>query len=303
MHDWFVLIYHWILEHKDAVGLLLDFVSLVVGIILTVGIFLMERHHTKMREYLDDQHQQEREKLEERAKREAISEAARIFIIDNDEELGLLPLCQVAAQLALKTNHKTKIITRFIRCSSDVQSEILRQANIPVIHITLDLINNIIDKIDAKFKQENFGQALLYGGAKYYHRALRLHSSEDIDNIDPHIFPSNGPSAKSALKCFPNYKVSLSSYIYDYLECSNSEVSNSMVPPNTMLYATANLGSCDESIVTFWIMRLLVDSCGIFYSVYGADYIDEGTIKTQEEMYYYTALVLYQTYLAISHAA
>ena len=87
-------IYSWILEHSDIIGLIIDFIALVVSVILTVVIYKLERRHEK-----------EHEAEEEKAQTAALAEAARVFLIDNDDEVDYLPLAAIAAKLKLKRKH------------------------------------------------------------------------------------------------------------------------------------------------------------------------------------------------------
>ena len=86
-------IYSWILEHSDIIGLIIDFIALVVSVILTVVIYKLERRHEK-----------EHEAAEEKAQKAALAETARVFLIDNDDEVDYLPLAALAAKLKLKEN-------------------------------------------------------------------------------------------------------------------------------------------------------------------------------------------------------
>lgn len=119
-------IYRWLIDHVDILGLSIDFIALIVTIFLTVGIYKLERRHEK-----------EREKAEKRAQESAIIESAKVFLIDNDEEIEYLPLAEIASKLILKRKHCRNLITRYLRCNEQQQQEILRQANIPNIQVVL----------------------------------------------------------------------------------------------------------------------------------------------------------------------
>ena len=88
-----MVIYRWILEHSDIIGLLIDFIALIVSIVLTVIIYRLERRHEK-----------EHEAAEEKAQKIAMAEAAKVFLIDNDDEVEYLPL---AKKKALPLNHNS----------------------------------------------------------------------------------------------------------------------------------------------------------------------------------------------------
>ena len=79
-------IYSWIIEHSVILGLIISFFTLLVTFFLTLIIYLLGRQHEK-----------EREKTEEAAQKLAVIEAAKIFLIDNDEEVEYLSLAEIAA--------------------------------------------------------------------------------------------------------------------------------------------------------------------------------------------------------------
>ena len=92
----------------------MDVTSLVVTTVLTIKIYRLERSHEK-----------EREQMEVKAQEKAIAEAARVFLIDNEDEIEYLPLSAIAKTLKLKRKHHRAITTKFLRCSEEVQKEIL----------------------------------------------------------------------------------------------------------------------------------------------------------------------------------
>ena len=110
--------YDWILEHSDSIGLSIDFISLIVSIFLTVIIYRLERRHEK-----------EHELAEEKAQKLAVFEVAKVFLIDNDDEVEYLPLAEIAAKLNLKRKHYRSITTRFLRCSQDRESTRLNSSH------------------------------------------------------------------------------------------------------------------------------------------------------------------------------
>lgn len=48
--------------------------------------------------------------------------------------------------------------------------------------------------------------------------------------------------------------------------------------------------------MTFWTMRIVIDACQVLRNPSLDNIFDESLITTQEEMYYYTLYVLYQSY-------
>ena len=93
-----------------------DVLSLIATVVLTVAIYWLQRSHEK-----------EREQMEVEAQKKAVAEAARVFLIDNEDEIECLPLSAIAKSLNLKRKHHRAITTKFLRCSEEVQKEMKRK--------------------------------------------------------------------------------------------------------------------------------------------------------------------------------
>lgn len=278
-------IYNWLIQYSDILGLSIDFVALIVSIVLTVVIYKLERRH-----------ETDREKAEERAQELAVKEGAKVFLIDNEEEIEYLPLAEIAAKLKLKRKHNRNIITRYLRCSEQQQQEILRQANIPDIQVSMDDVNKALKDLQADLDKYGFGKSVLYDGAKYFHRAFKRWANIRVDDSNPYIFELLKKS-ESNLWRTANCNAPLSSYMWDYLHTEELGIDkNKVMPPIDMVFQRCDLGNCDESIMTFWTMRIIIDACCTFKEPYCENEFDESLIQTQEDMYYYTLAVLCQAY-------
>ena len=115
---------------------LVDVTSLVVTTVLTIKIYRLERSHEK-----------EREQMEVKAQEKAIAEAARVFLIDNEDEIEYLPLSAIAKTLKLKRKHHRAITTKFLRCSEEVQKEILKQANFQLIEVSKEQVSAALKRL------------------------------------------------------------------------------------------------------------------------------------------------------------
>lgn len=69
-----------------------------------------------------------------------------------------------------------------------------------------------------------------------------------------------------------------------------------ITPPVDMVFQQCNLGFCDEQMMTFWTMRIIIDACHTFSDISRCDDFDESLIQTQEDMYYYTLATLCTAY-------
>lgn len=282
----------WVTEWIDIGGLIIDFLGLIATIALTIAIYLLERRHEK-----------EHEKTEEESKKLAVIEAAKVFLIDNDEEIEYLPLAEIAAKLKLKRKHCRKLITRYLRCDDQQQQEILRQANIPDIHISMNDVQAALKSLQADLDKFRFGKSILYDGGKYLHRAFERWSETPVEEVNPFIFEdirkSEWHDEKSGISWrLLNGNTSLFSYMWDYLHPEDIGIDKYKIqPPIDMVFQHCNLGACEEKDMTFWTMRIIIDACYAFSEQEHESIFDEALIQTQEDMYYYTLAVLCQTYI------
>ena len=269
---------------------IVDVTSLVVTIILTVGIYRLERSHEK-----------EREQMEVEAKKKAVAEAARVFLIDNEDEIEYLPLSAIAKSLNLKRKHHRAITTRFLRCSEEVQKEILKQANFQPIEVSKEQVSVALKLLKNDIKTYCFGRDVLYDGAKYFHRAMERYSGEKIETVNPYIFEdfvNTRLYEDDTHRLLKNtqFNRTLYDYMYDY---RHSGRTNWLIQkPMDMVWEQRNLGECPEEIMTFWTMRIVIDCCRVFAESEEDFIFDEDLIKTQEDMYYYAVMALYSAYIA-----
>ena len=235
------------------------------------------------------------------AQKKAVAEAARVFLIDNEDEIEYLPLSAIAKSLNLKRKHHRAITTKFLRCSEEVQKEILKQANFQLIEISKEQVSAALKLLKDDIKTYCFGRDVLYGGAKYFHRAMERYSGEKIETVNPYRFEdfvNTRLYEDDAHRLLKNtqFNRTLYDYMYDY---RHSGRTNWLIQkPMDMVWEQCNLGECPEEIMTFWMMRIVIDCCRVFDESEEGFIFDEDLIETQEDMYYYAVMVLYNTYIA-----
>ncbi len=271
----------------------MDVLSLIATVVLTVAIYWLQRSHEK-----------EREQMEVKAQKKAVAEAARVFLIDNEDEIEYLPLSAIAKSLNLKRKHHRAITTKFLRCSEEVQKEILKQVNFQPIEVSKEQVSTVLKLLRDDIKTYCFGRDVLYDGAKYFHRAMERYSDKEIETVNPYIFEDikrthfyQGDSLK--LLKDTSYNGTLYGYMHDYIHSADLGKSKWLLqPPIDMVLSQCNLAGCPEDIMTFWMMRIIIDCCRVFAESEEDFIFDEDLIKTQEDMYYYAVMVLYNTYIA-----
>lgn len=282
-------IYKWIIENSNIISLSIDFIALFVSIVLTITIYRLERRHEK-----------EHEAAEEKAQKAALSEVAKVFLIDNDDEVEYLPLAEIAAKLNLKRKHCRLITTRFLRCSDAQQREILHQSNIANVSVSMKAASAALDKLQLDLDKYEFGMNILCNGMKYMNRAFKECSEIGVDDINPYIFDNienrefNDTQSKIPLYII-NHQSTLSDYMWDYMHVEEQN-RKEITPPVDMVFQRCNLGVCDGKTMNFWIMRIIIDACHTFNDISCFDDFDESLIQTQEDMYYYTLATLCAAY-------
>lgn len=280
-----MIVYEWILQHIDIISMVIDFLSFIVTFVLTLVIYKLERKHEK-----------EHDKAKMRAEEKAVEEAAKVFLIDNEEELEYLLLSEIAARLKLKSKHCRQITTRYLRCNEQLQREILKQANIDSIEVSIKNVRKSLELLQSDMNEHGFGKNIFYDDSKYFYRAFERWADISIEDANPYIFKNLKMKEKNGWYLW-NADTSLFSYMWDYDHCDEFDMRKEKIqPPVDMVFQQCNLGTCKESDMTFWTMRIIIDSCYIFKQDELDVIFDEQLLQTQEDMYYYTLAVLCSAY-------
>jgi hypothetical protein len=288
--------------NSDIIQIFLGVTSLIVSAILAFLIYGLQRSH-----------EEQNASDNEQRRKEALSENAKVFLIDNDEEFDYLPLCVMASSISKYSKSKRKVYTRFKRCSAELQTEILRQANIPIT-ITPDntWLNEYLNKMIADSEKTKLGRNIFYDGAKYFHRGLESYAEYGVENINTHIFSVPQLSEISVFKDISNH-ADFTLYIDRYLELVLLDHPGTKdkpellpkIPPYDYLWDSQSLGNCEEAFVSFWEMQAVISTCIAFFRhrIVGQDNADwrqidsgDAKIETFEDLYYKALLVLYTAY-------
>ena len=280
----------------DIIQIIIGVLSLGATIAISIVLAVLESRKSK--------HQHDEE----------VKQAAKEFIIDNQDEIDYLPLCVMANLISEYRANVRKIYNRFNRCTEEVQKEILRQQNIPLRpqkkESAVDDWLRAFDKqaIETKLWKHSW----LYDGAKYFHRSITDHREELIDSDNPYIF--DVPSLNDRLSgLFQNSKFDLVLYMDRYLEFvlrDREDTKNrpELLPqqsPMEVIDEKFNLGCCEQKILCFWVMRFIQSGCIALWrhgliSDRNEDWrhigIESGLVETYEDMYYETILTLYTSY-------
>lgn len=289
-------------NNSSIIQIALSFFTLIVTFALSVVIYRLQRAHEK-----------QTANENERRRRDTLSENAKIFLIDNQNETDYLPLCIMAANVNKYSKNIRKIYTHFKKCPVELQTEILKQQNIPLsIAESHEWIDRFIQKLVEHSKEYKLGRNLLYDGAKYFHRGLKLYGEHKTDEINTFIFDVPSMSKNPTGGKITN-RNSFTLYVDRYLEFVLRDREDSkdkpellpQVPPYDVLWEKQKLASCEEDVISFWAMETIISTCTAFFrhDIVGKDRaewreIDSGNaqIETFEDLYYQALLILYTAY-------
>lgn len=228
---------------------------------------------------------------------ETILEAQR-FCLKYEDEINLLPLCQVAYNVDPIHKNVRQMYTDYILCSSKVKRKILQFKNIPELKFYDGWIDKCVKRYDKEIKEQGLTtKNFLYDGGKYFHRAFERYSDCEIVEFDPWIFD------RPYKVGYNNNLTTLGYYIIDFFWYKETDPDHYVQPPMDYLWELCDLGNCPEVEMTYWVcLFIIISSYQIVSDDYPVDerwadiYINSELIKTQEDMYYYALLQLYWLY-------
>ena len=277
---------------SDLIMIIIAFLTLLATIFVGLSIYWMQRKHEK-----------ERISDAEKAHNDAIAEAARTFFIDNEEDIDFLPLCQIAQNLHSHHKHIREIYTKFNKCSTELQQEILKQEKLPQFIFPNDKwAYDYVEQFNKDIKENGLNkQNFLYDGGKYFHRAFERYSNISVDDISPRNFKA--PITNSFMRIIDDDRDDFGLFIDQYLQMTDEQRQEKKLS-EPMDIVWNQITTAAEEQVTFWVMRMIIDGCigMLAYNLIPNDEewrnipFDEYRIETQEDMYYYTLLILYTTY-------
>lgn len=244
--------------------------------------------------------------IDKKVKKQDIENKVTNFIIENKEEIHLLPLCIISNEIHKTDKHTHKIYSAFNKLEKCIQEAILLHEDVNSFIVGNEAINNSIDKFEQLQEKYEMGKNMLYEGAKYFHKSYDIHKNEKIEDIDPHVFQTPYPTF------FPEINTTLHTYIDNYLLHKinpNDKLiikvqEQYFIPPMDLLYEGFNFGACEEKVLCFWLMRYIISTCYVLNNRELIATIDDNkmpileefNLTTYEDFYYYTIYMLIKTF-------
>ncbi len=243
---------------------------------------------------------------------EAIYQEAQDFCVTYEEEIELLPLCQIAAYIDPLHNYVRPMYTSYCKLSRSAKKKVLKLKNITVMDFPdSEWVSRSISLFDSMIREKKLcTKQFLYDGAKYFHRAYYNYSNYYVE-FNPAMFKRLIKQNKRIIPYETN--CTLGTVIGEYLELKANKSRRKLTPPIDAIWSFCASSETDESIVTYWVSMIIISvSYHLYYepidcseslanSMLSIDLGDsEHLINTQEDMYLYALLELYK--LQYSHS-
>lgn len=234
---------------------------------------------------------------------EAVVLSAKEFLLKYENALGLVPLCQMAYVCKPHHKHCRQMYTEYSLLAEEDRAYILEycecieisNVNKEIIGTSLKAFINDVEKYDLSEKR------FLYIFNQYYPRIIEYYANRKIDMYDLESFIRLYTQSSSKVFELSEYST-LDQYIYDYLWFRINEPLKEMMRPLDYLWFIKRLDSCKEFDLTFWACRFIIDACNNINVKNTIEnipqtFVEEYLLETQEDMYYYSLVCLYNNWL------
>lgn len=238
---------------------------------------------------------------------ERTDQLAREFCINHEEEIELLPLCQIAVFINPLHKYVRQMYTDFCLCTETVRKAILSTMNCKMIKFTDDdWVSKSLELFDRIIHEKKLCTvSYLYDGAKYFHRAFERYSDVSV-RYNPWIFEQVVDPHQSMPK--QKHLCSFNIILWDYLEMIQDDANRKLEPPLDTMWNYCRDVETPERCVTYWVCMSMIAVCSILVHMASdvskkdaendVAHIDigdaESLINTEEDMYLYALLELFK---------
>lgn len=281
----------------DIIQIVIGILSLLATVAVSFAIY-----------WLQSRHEKEIQRADAKREQKDLEEKAHVFLSENSSERDYLPWCIVAANLHRHEKHTRDIYTNFCRCSSELQSEILKQAGFTLQIIKgRDWVDTCFKELDNDREKYKLGRDYLYDGAKYFHRGFERYRGLPyrLDELRATDVIYHSPLKAE----FIDNKYDFINYFDRYFECMVGELDikelgqEKPIPPADYIWNSQDLGGAEEEVVCYWMIEYVLEVvlniynrfCGGLEGIMFENSTD-AQAETFEDKYYETLLWMYYTY-------
>lgn len=295
------------MQIADIIQIMLSSLSLIATVAVSFVIY-----------WLQSRHEKEMQQIEERKEKEKLESEANRFLIDNNEERGYLPFCILASNLYRNQKHSRKIYTDYCRASNTLQTEILRQAGLPILKINgVGWVEECFDKFREdleKYKLVSEGNDFLHDNAKYFHYGYEYFKDCKVpDMFNDRLYDGLYKPSSRLLLLIKDNKLTFSQYVSEYLDYIEGKIpkdkltiKNPISPVDYFVQEEClrSSVSCSDEECSFYVMYyvdcVVLNLSGRYYEYVQNDnayeLITDATWEYFEDVYYCTLLELFLTY-------
>lgn len=265
-------------------------------------------------EILDSQRTTKKETSEEKNKRveliekytysDEIIDKARRFCRKYNDQLSLLPLCQIALNISPINPCNREMYNAFIEADKPVRDAIMQINSIPIFEFRDNWEFCYLNWFDEDIKKLGLSSiSIFYDNGKYFHNII--HYPDYVpEDMDPYGFPKV-PNRYAVNLKYNN----LVGYIDEFIYYKNDEKLKKYVheAPLDYLWRVKSLAECPEKDIVFWLNLFVYSACFVIPREfrkkktqtirYNAPSLYE--IKTYEDLYFSSLMCLYDVYNSI----
>lgn len=223
---------------------------------------------------------------------------SKAFCIKYENDMALLPLCQIANIVNPTHNHVNPMYTEYCQFPEGIQREIMSLNDFPMLQFKVQNLYVLLSKYEDIIKEMGLSSdRYLYAFSQYLPYSLNFEDTI-FEAINPPIFPVE-PS-----KYFPNRTTSdLSAFLDEYLFYKDKK--ENLIKPLDWLWENLNLGSCPEIDFIYWYNLFCLVSCYFIKKnasnknspVSTLSIPSISSLQTMEDLHFAMLLNLYQSVL------
>ena len=243
---------------------------------------------------------------------ERMEQEVRIFCIDHDTEMALLPLCQVIAVTDPMRKHVRKMYNDFCKCTSSVQKRILSEKNVtPIVVSDKEWWYDCLDRFILDYRRFELGSKdYEYMFGHYIPKALYVWQDEPVERS---MIRRYKPIVQTPFNSFANYRMDIEGVIDEYMYYKDYNDYKGKFPrPMDFFFQNLNFGNCDEPVLIMYLCQFILGACsGILLSRRlqqperdGLSFPDvaycgpsSNETETLEDLFFATLRILYRTYM------
>lgn len=201
---------------------------------------------------------------ENKKEREELENKANNFIIENNDEIGYIPLCLIASSFNRQWSYKRKIYSSFNKLNNSLQKEVLRLLNYNDELITKNAwIDGGIIRVNKFINKFQLGNNFFVEKTKYYKNAVKFGNKKYKENVEYKRIFSSMSFGLPSITFINNEPYDNGLDFFDYLkryihaEINSDPKVKVSSRPLDILISQENLLEADDESLCVWSMCVI----------------------------------------------